>query len=151
MAGTFNQSLQCTQDVFIGFQVPLPPVLVITLIPLLHAPLHLGSIVRGERETLEATTSRNTPRGDEVLERQRGHITFQHTAQLGSSINIECQWVGTTRIVPSTVGVLLVIDRLELFVALHPGVVDILGKGDESRRSRSEGSRHLVVEDRLVV
>ena len=27
MAGTFNQSLQCTQDVFIGFQAPLPPVL----------------------------------------------------------------------------------------------------------------------------
>ena len=26
MAGTFNQSLQCTQDVFIGFQAPLPPV-----------------------------------------------------------------------------------------------------------------------------
>ena len=26
MAGTFNQSLQCTQDVFVGFQVPSPPV-----------------------------------------------------------------------------------------------------------------------------
>ena len=26
MAGTFNQSLQCTQDVFVGFQAPLPPV-----------------------------------------------------------------------------------------------------------------------------
>ena len=26
MAGTFNQSLQCTQDVFIGFQAPSPPV-----------------------------------------------------------------------------------------------------------------------------
>ena len=26
MAGTFNQSLQCTQDVFVGFQTPLPPV-----------------------------------------------------------------------------------------------------------------------------
>ena len=24
--GTFNQSLQCTQDVFVGFQAPLPPV-----------------------------------------------------------------------------------------------------------------------------
>ena len=29
MAGTFNQSLQCTQDVFIGFQAPLPPVTVL--------------------------------------------------------------------------------------------------------------------------
>ena len=28
MAGTFNQSLQCTQDVFIGFQAPSPPVTV---------------------------------------------------------------------------------------------------------------------------
>ena len=27
MAGTFNQSLQCTQDVFIGFQAPSPPVM----------------------------------------------------------------------------------------------------------------------------
>ena len=26
MVGTFNQSLQCTQDVFIGFQAPSPPV-----------------------------------------------------------------------------------------------------------------------------
>ena len=26
MAGTFNQSLQCTQDVFVDFQAPLPPV-----------------------------------------------------------------------------------------------------------------------------
>ena len=26
MAGTFNQSLQCTQDVFVGFQAPSPPV-----------------------------------------------------------------------------------------------------------------------------
>ena len=26
MVGTFNQSLQCTQDVFVGFQAPLPPV-----------------------------------------------------------------------------------------------------------------------------
>ena len=26
VAGTFNQSLQCTQDVFIGFQAPSPPV-----------------------------------------------------------------------------------------------------------------------------
>ena len=26
VAGTFNQSLQCTQDVFVGFQAPLPPV-----------------------------------------------------------------------------------------------------------------------------
>ena len=27
MAGTFNQSLQCTQDVFVSFQAPSPPVL----------------------------------------------------------------------------------------------------------------------------
>ena len=27
MAGTFNQSLQCTQDVFVGFQAPSPPVI----------------------------------------------------------------------------------------------------------------------------
>ena len=26
MVGTFNQSLQCTQDVFVGFQAPSPPV-----------------------------------------------------------------------------------------------------------------------------
>ena len=26
MAGTFNQSLQCTQDVFVGFQALSPPV-----------------------------------------------------------------------------------------------------------------------------
>ena len=26
MAGTFNQSLQCTQDVFVDFQAPSPPV-----------------------------------------------------------------------------------------------------------------------------
>ena len=26
MTGTFNQSLQCTQDVFVDFQAPSPPV-----------------------------------------------------------------------------------------------------------------------------
>ena len=26
MAGTFDQSLQCTQDVFVDFQAPSPPV-----------------------------------------------------------------------------------------------------------------------------
>ena len=48
------------------------------------------------------------------------------------------------RIVPGASGVLLVVDCLELFKALCPGVVDVLGEGDErSRRSGSDWGRHF--------
>ena len=56
------------------------------------------------------------------------------------------------RIIPGALGILLIIDHLVLLEALHPGVVNVLGKGDgRRRRSRSEGSRHFNVEDRLMV
>ena len=48
--------------------------------------------------------------------------------------------------------VLDVVDSFELFEALRPGVVDVLGKRNKSRRRRgSVGSRHFDVEDRLMV
>ena len=56
------------------------------------------------------------------------------------------------RIVPGTSSILLVVNHFKLLEALHLGVVNVLGKGDERRgRSRSKGSRHFDVEDRLVV
>ena len=47
MVGTFNQSLQCTQDVFVGFQAPLPPVctqipcILVTTCQSHHSPLSI--------------------------------------------------------------------------------------------------------------
>ena len=52
--------------------------------------------------------------------------------------------VSPLQIVASSLGVLLVEDGLVLFEPLCLGVVDILGKGNESRRRRSVGSRHFV-------
>ena len=54
------------------------------------------------------------------------------------------------RIIPGALGILLVVDGLELFEALYPGIIDILGIGDELRR-RSVGGRHFDVEDGLMV
>ena len=53
MAGTFNQSLQCTQDVFVGFQAPSPPVSSVALSYALHG-------ANGRRATW-AKHSRNDP------------------------------------------------------------------------------------------
>ena len=47
------------------------------------------------------------------------------------------------RIIPGALGILLVVDGLELFEALCPGIVDVLGKGDKRRRSRIKGNRHF--------
>ena len=48
--------------------------------------------------------------------------------------------------------ILDIVGGFEPLEALCPGVVDILGKGDESRRRRgSVGNRHFNVEDGLMV
>ena len=44
--GTFNQSLQCTQDVFIGFQAPSPPVTQIPFILIATNQSHLLPLLR---------------------------------------------------------------------------------------------------------
>ena len=109
MAGTFNQSLQCTQDVFIGFQAPLPPV-----------------------------------RGDEVLKGKSIEGPLRTPTRLDGIVNIFRSWAGTMRIVTGTTSILLIEDSLVLFEALCVGVVDVLGEGHKSRRSRSIGSRHFM-------
>ena len=45
-----------------------PCSLVVTLVPLLHVPLHLSSVVGSEGETLEMMTSSEGPRSDKVLQ-----------------------------------------------------------------------------------
>ena len=48
-------------------------------------------------------------------------------------------------------GILNVVDGLKVFEALHLGIVNILGIGDELGRRRNVGGRHFDVEDRLMV
>ena len=55
------------------------------------------------------------------------------------------------RIVASNPRVLDVVGGFEPLEALCPGVVDVLGEGDESGRRRSVGGRHFDVEDGLMV
>ena len=55
------------------------------------------------------------------------------------------------RIVAGGPGVLDIVMGFETLEALCPGVINILGIGDELGRRRSVGSRHFDVEDGLTV
>ena len=62
----------------------------------------------------------------------------------GSLVDILGARIRPTRIVTGGTGILPVVGGLKPLEALHPGVVDILGKADKSRRRRrSIGSRHF--------
>ena len=92
---------------------------------------------------LGVTTSSDESQSDEVLEQESIKGPLQATTTLDSVVDIFGCQVGPPRIVAGGTGVLLVEDGLVLLKALHLGVVNILGKGNESRR-RSIGGRHFV-------
>ena len=115
-------------------------------VPLLCAVFHLCHIVGCQGQALEAMTSSDGPRGDETLKRESIESLLRTSGTLDGIIDVFSCWVGPPRVVIGGTGVLLVEDGFVLFKALHLGVVDVLGKGDESRRRgrRSVGSRHFV-------
>ena len=91
------------------------------------------------------TMSSDQSRGDEVLKREHIEGPLWTTGRLDGMVNVFCHWVSPLRIIVGSPGVLLVEDGLVPLEALHIGVVDILGKGNEiRRRKRSVGSRHFV-------
>ena len=126
--------------------------MVVTFVPSLDAMPHLGSIVRSKREAFQATMSSNGPSLYEVLKGEAIEGPLRTTRTLGSLVYIFSPWIGPVRIITGGMGVLVIVSGLEPLEALSLGVVDILGKGNErGRRSRSIGSRHFDVEDRLMV
>ena len=61
------------------------------------------------------------------------------------------QRITPTKIIAGTASILDIVAGFEPLEALHPGVIDVVGEGNKSRRRRSVGSRHFNVEDRLMV
>ena len=89
-------------------------------------------------------TNSNGSRGDEILKGECVKSPLRTPGTLDGIVDVFHHQVSPLQIVASSLGVLLVEDGLVLFEPLCLGVVDILGKGNESRRRRSIGSRHFV-------
>ena len=89
-------------------------------------------------------TSGHQPRGDKVVQGETIKGTESTPWTLHSLVNHFGRWISPVGIIMGGPSVLDVELCLELFEALHPGVVDILGVGDELRRRRSVGGRHFV-------
>ena len=118
--------------------------LLIAPVPLLHTVLHLCRIIRSQGQTLEATTSSHGSTGDEVVQGQPIKGPLRTTRTLRSLEDVFGYRVDPPRIIASASGVLDIVGGFEPLKALHPGVIDILGEGDKSRRRRrSIGSRHF--------
>ena len=117
--------------------------LLIAPVSLLHTVFHLCHIVGSQGQTLEATVSSYRPTGNEVVQRQpiEGPLRTPRTLH-GLEDGFGC-WISPTRIVASNPCILDIVGGFEPLEALCPGVVDVLGEGDESRRRRSVGSRHF--------
>ena len=117
--------------------------LVVAPVPLLRASLHLSCIVGSQGQMLKTTTSGHGTRRNEVVERKpiKGPKRIPRT--LYSLVNRLSQRIGSIRIIMGGPSILDIVSCLELFETLHPGVVNILGIGDELRRRRSVGSRHF--------
>ena len=115
------------------FQAPSPPV-----------------IVGRQGQMLEAATSCDRARGDEVVKGKGIKRLKCAPWPLHSLINGFSQRIGRVGIVAGGMSVLDVVLCLELLETLHPGVIDILSVRDEGRR-RSTWSRHFDVEDGIVV
>ena len=100
---------------------------------------------------LQTTRSSNGSGSDEVLESVCVEGSLKAARALDSVVNLFGHRIGPMWIVTSGLSIPLVEDGLVLFEALCLGIVDFLGKGDESgRRRRSVGGRHCV-EDRSMV
>ena len=88
--------------------------------------------------------SSDGPRSDEVLERKSVEGLLRTTGRLDGVVYIFCCWVSPSLIVASDLGVLLVVDWMELLEAFHVGVIDILSVGRKrSRQRRSVGVIHF--------
>ena len=96
------------------------------------------------------TTSSHRTRGNEVVKRETIKGPESASRTLYSLMDRLSRWISPVRIIVGGPGVLDIVLGLELFEALHPGIIDILGIGDELRR-RSVGGRHFDVEDGLMV
>ena len=117
--------------------------LIVPMIPFLRAVFHLHCIIGRQGQTLEATTSCDGARGDEIVQRQSVEGPESATRTLDSLVNGFGRRIDPIGIIASGPGILDVIPRLELLKTLGVGVVDILGVGDELRRGRSVGGRHF--------
>ena len=125
--------------------------LLIMPVPLLHAMFYLCHIVGSQGQALEMTTSSHRTRGDKVDKGETIKGPQRTPWTLHSLVDGLSCWVGPPWIIMGGTGILDIVRGLEPLEALHLGVVDILGKGDKSRRRRSVGSRHFNVEDGLMV
>ena len=94
--------------------------------------------------------SHDQPTGDEVVQGQPFKGLLGITQSLHSLEDGFGCWISPMRIVVSNPRILDVVGGFEPLEALCPGVVDVLGEGDESGR-RSVGGRHFDVEDRSMV
>ena len=120
-------------------------------VPLLRTTFHLCRIVGSQGQTLETTASSYGPAGDEVVQGQPVKGVLRAPWPLHSLEDIFGHWITSPWIVASTSHVLDIVGGFEPLEALHPGVVNILGEGDKSRRRRNIGSRNFDVEDKLTV
>ena len=90
------------------------------------------------------TMSSYGPTGNEVIQGQTVESPLRTPWTLCSLEDGLGSRIRSTRIVVSTSHVLDIVGGFEPLEALRPGVVDVLGKGDESRRRRrSVGSRYF--------
>ena len=106
--------------------------------------MHLGGIVKSKRKLLKMMTSGNSPCLDEVLKGKTIKGPSRTSRTFCSLVYVFSPRIGPPRIVMSGMGVLVVIQHLELLKPLCLGVVNVLGEGDEWRSRRgSVGSRNF--------
>ena len=90
-------------------------------------------------------------RGNKVVERQTVESAEHTPWTFCSLVDGFGQQICPLQIIASSLGVLDIIMGFEMFEVFCPGVVDILGVGDELRRRRNVGGRHFNVEDGSMV
>ena len=98
---------------------------------------------------LETMTSSHGTSQNEVIKRETVESPLGTPWTFSHLVDSLSQGISPTRIIAGASGVLDVVGGFEPLEALHFGVVNVLGEGNESRRS--VGSRHLNVEDGLMV
>ena len=117
--------------------------LVIAPVPFLRASFHLSHVVGRQGQMLETTTSGYRTSRNEVVQGESIKSMESTPQTLNSLIDCLSRRVNPVRIVSSGPSVLDVVLRLKVLEALHTGIVDILGVGDELGRRRSVGGRHF--------
>ena len=81
---------------------------------------------------LQMVMSSDGPQSNEVLEGESVKGPLGTPATLDSVVDLFSCWIGPLWIIMRGIGVILVEDGFILLKVLHLGVVDILGKRDES-------------------